>query len=392
MAKRTTHQAPAFKVGGKVEPPYFVDREEELAVLTHDARTLSQNNVVIAPRRFGKTALLRAVEARLSEEMLAAYIPCLGILGPVGFHDRIVERVLTAFARRYGKGRTLLATWRDLLKKPVLGMRDRLEEIGGSVKGVGAIRLKFRTHEVDERALLEAALDFPERFGTEQGERIVLIMDEFQALASFGEELFPLLKEKMEGQTRVGYLFSGSSMRLLRDLFGREGESPLYQMVGRLFLGEIAGRKVRTFYRRRLRDVHDVEITDGALTRVTERVGGIPYYFQKLGVELERGIVIGGKRKITAKDVDQGFVRLLEELSADFQERWETRFTDQQRAILRKLAAAPMSVSEVARALEVSPPNLSYNLSRLTEAMILTKEERKYRITDRVFTVWLREL
>ncbi len=390
--KRTTHQGSAFKVGGKIEPPYFVDREEEIAVLTHDARILAQNNVVIAPRRFGKTALLRAVEARLGGEILAAYIPCLGILDPVGFHDRIVEGVLSAFARRYGKGRTLLATWRDLLKKPVLGMRDRLEEIGGSIEGVGTIRLKFRTHEVDARALLEAALDFPERFGMEQGERIVLIMDEFQALAPLGEELFPLLKEKMEGQTRVGYLFSGSSMRLLRDLFGREGESPLYQMVGRLFLGEIPGGAVQEFYRSRLRAVHGAEITDGALARVTERVGGIPYYFQKLGVELERGIVIRGKRRITAKEVEQGFVRLLEELSADFQERWETRFTDQQRAILRELAAGPMSVSEVARALGVPPPNLSYDLSRLTEAMILTKEERRYRITDRVFTAWLREL
>ena len=65
----TAKRGPAFKVGGRIEPPYFVDREEELARLVHDALTLSQSNVVIAPRRFGKTALLRAVEARVSREM-----------------------------------------------------------------------------------------------------------------------------------------------------------------------------------------------------------------------------------------------------------------------------------------------------------------------------------
>jgi len=392
MGGQSTDVTSAFKVGGRIDPPYFVDREEEIAVLTHDARALAQNNVVIAPRRFGKTALLRAVKAPLGGEILAAYIPCLGMLDPAGFHDRIVEGVLRGFAHRYGKGRRLLATWRDLLKKPILGMRDRLEEIGGSIEGVGAIRLKFRTREVDERTLLEAALDFPERFGEEQSKRVILILDEFQSLARFGDLLFPLLKEKMEGQTRVGYLFSGSSLRLLHDLFGREGKSPLYQMVGRLFLGEISAQAVHKFYRSRLRDVHGAEITDAALELVTERVGGIPYYFQKLGVELERGIIIAEKRRITPKEVEQGFERLLDELSADFQERWETRFSDQQRAILKELAASPKSVSEIARALGNSASNLSYNLSRLTEAMILTKEERKYRITDRVFTAWLRGL
>ncbi|HHR85308.1 MAG TPA: ATPase, partial [Candidatus Acetothermia bacterium] len=49
----------AFKVGGFIEAPYFVDRDDELRHLYHDARTLSQSNVVIAPRRFGKTSLLR---------------------------------------------------------------------------------------------------------------------------------------------------------------------------------------------------------------------------------------------------------------------------------------------------------------------------------------------
>ena len=39
---------------------------------------------------------------------------------------------------------------RDLLKKPILGMRDRLEEIEGNIR---TIRLKFRTQEVDARAL-----------------------------------------------------------------------------------------------------------------------------------------------------------------------------------------------------------------------------------------------
>jgi len=245
---------------------------------------------------------------------------------------------------------------------------------------------------VDAQALLESALAFPERFAAEQDENVLIILDEFQALVPLGEHIFSLLKEKMESQKRVVYLFSGSSLRMLHEVFGQEGKSPLYQMVGRLFLGEIPYQFVHRFYRERLRVVHACEITDPALSQVTERVGGIPYYFQKLGVSLEREITIHDKKKITTRDIERAFASLLEELAGDFQERWETRFTGQQRAILKALSGGPMSVTETARLLETSPANISYNLSRQTEAMILTKEDGRYRITDRVFATWLKEL
>jgi AAA+ ATPase superfamily predicted ATPase len=385
-------RGPAFKVGGRIEPPYFVNREEELSALVHDAKTLAQSNVVIAPRRYGKTALLRAAEARLTSQMMIAYVNCLGALRAVDLHDRLVEAVLQALERRRGKGRRLLATWRDVLRKPVVGMREFLEEIGGSLEGIGSIRLKFRAREVDETALLEAALDFPEQLAEEHDEYVLVILDEFQALARFNEGLFALFKERLEAQRRMVYLFSGSSLRLLHEVFGREGKSPLYQMVGRLFLREIPEEDVRRFYRRGLREVHGVEITEAALDRVIERVGGIPYYFQKLGVTLERRLVLQKLGRIAVPEVEEAFQELLEELSADFQERWETRFSEQQRAILQQLARGPQTATEIARHLGVAAPNLSYNLGRLTEAMVLTKEGRSYRITDRVFAVWILDL
>jgi len=71
-----------------------------------------------------------------------------------------------------------------------------------------------------------------------------MILDEFQALVGLGEMIFPLFKEAMESQKRSIYLLSGSSLRLLHEVFGQEEKSPLYQMVGRLFLGEIDRRAV----------------------------------------------------------------------------------------------------------------------------------------------------
>ncbi len=383
---------PAFKVGGRIEPPYFVNREETLERLVHDASTLSQSNVIMAPRRLGKTALLQAVQATLADRMLAAYVNGLVATNVAAFHDRAVEGVLTAFEQRCGRIRRLLATWRDVLKKPVLGMFERLEEIGGSLRDVGSIRLKFRTQEVDERRLLESTFDFLEGFAQEQEEKLLFILDEFQALAAFGDVVFPLFKAKMDAQQRVTYLFSGSSLGLLTDVFGREGSSPLYQMVGRIFLDEIDPAIMATYVRERLKAVHGTTIADEALAALSRQVGGIPYYVQKLGLELERRILAEQPSEITANDVEASFENLLNELDTAFQERWVNRFSDQQRAILRALSLGPALSSEIASHIGTLPENLTYNLKRLWGTMIIKKEDGAYRITDRVFATWLNRL
>ena len=385
-------QGPAFRVGGRIDPPYFVDREQSIETLVHDAASLAQSNVIIAPRRFGKTALLYAVQARLAGSLLAPYITGLGTPDPVTLHDRVVEALLDAFEARHGRTRRLLATWRDVLTKPVLSTFERLDEVGGSFAEIGSVRLKFRTKEADPRRLLEATFGFVERFAAEHGENVVLIFDEFQELATFGDLVFPLLKASMDAQRHVTYIFSGSSLSLLADVFGREGKSPLYQMVGRLYLGEIDLATVRTFVRERLRDVHGVVITDGGLEAVTFHAGGIPYYVQKLGVLLERTVLLESRKRLAKADVDAACARMLDELDADFLERWTTRWSDQQRTILRALARAPKTLTEIANHAGVPAENLTYNLRRMQDEMVLTKENGAYRIVDRVFAAWLARL
>lgn len=221
------------------------------------------------------------------------------------------------------------------------------------MQSVGSIRLKFRTQEADADELLRAALEFPERFSEEQGESVLLALDELQALAPLGDGLFSLFEGAMDSQRRVVYLFSGSGLTLLSDVFAREGESPLYQMVGRTFLGELDPASVSDFVKRRLREVHGAEMTDGAAMRFLERVGGIPYYVQKLGVLLEHRLALRSGDILQEADVEGAFGALLDEIDLDFQERWTTRFSDQQRAILLALSRGAASSGEIA---SVPPP------------------------------------
>ncbi len=393
LGKMSTRPArAAFKVGGRIEDPYYVPRSEIESSLLQDARTLAQSNVVMAPRRFGKTALLQRVCAELSDEMLAPYVNCLPLRRAEVFHDRIVEAVLDAFEARHGKTRKLLATWKDIIRRPVIGALERLEEVGGSLQNAGGIRLKFRTQEADEDELLTAALDFPERFAEETGESVLLALDEFQALTALGDRIFPFFKSAMDSQRQVVYLFSGSSLTLLSDVFAQEGKSPLYQMVGRVFLEELDADAVAAFVQRRLKSADDTHIEAPALDRYTDLVGGIPYYVQKLGLLLEHRLHLQGRKAVQEEDIDSAFERLLDELDLDFQERWTTRFSDQQQAILLAVSNEPASSSRIAERTGVPAENLTYNLKKLVGTMILSKEAGNYRITDRVFAAWLARL
>jgi len=366
-----------------------VPRPEIEAGLLQDARALAQSNVIMAPRRFGKTALLQRICNELSNDMLTAYVNCLPLHRAELFHDRIVEAVLDAFEARHGKTRKLLATWKDVIRRPIIGALERLEEVGGSVQNVGGIRLKFRTQEADEDELLRAALNFPERFAEETGESVLLALDELQALTALGGGIFPLFKSAMDSQRHVVCLFSGSSLTLLSDVFAQEGKSPLYQMVGRVFLEELDADAVAAFVKRRMKTANGTHIEAPALNQYTNLVGGIPYYVQKLGLLLEHRLHLQGREAVQEEDIDSAFERLLDELDLDFQERWTARFSDQQQAILLALCHGPASSGQIAERAGVPAANLTYNLKKLVGTMILTKENGSYRITDRVFAAWL---
>ncbi len=65
-----------FMVGGEVEPPFFIGRAEEIEKIKLDVLTLAQNNVIIGPRRIGKTSLLRNLKLSVKDDVIFALINC----------------------------------------------------------------------------------------------------------------------------------------------------------------------------------------------------------------------------------------------------------------------------------------------------------------------------
>ncbi len=385
MAKKA--EAP-FRVGGIVEPPYFVGRKEDLWVLGEALRTLSQNVLLLAPRRFGKSSLLWNLRqsALGIPDLLVPYVNCRDMAAPEDLFRGLVQAFL---AELEGKARLpgLWEKFRLVFSAGVLRALRAVEEIGGAVGEWGKVYLRFREAEVDEKALVRAAFAYPKRIVAERDLRAVFLLDEFQEVARLGDFVFATLKKELDDPGNVRFFFSGSSLGLLREVFLRE-DSPLFLMVSRYELGPLGREEAISFVAERLAQAGYAAAPEVA-ARIYELTGGIPFYLQKLGLVLVQKALLCGKRKLSGADVEEAFSAMLEELDSEFEIRWLSEFSPLQRRILRALSRGPAGPTALAQALGLKPQDISSTLTRLRWEMVVQRTEEGYVLTDVVFSRWL---
>jgi len=379
-----------FKVGGAVEPPYFVGREDELRKLSSNLRGLTQNNLILAPRRYGKSSLLHNLRLRVKDEknLLVPYVNCREMASYADFYRITVAALLTEYERKR-KIAGLWANFKVIFKEGVLRAAQRLDEIGGSVGELGKVYLRFREREADERELIRAAFRFFRALAEEKGLKIVFLLDEFQEIAAFNDYIFNLLKKELDLPSRVGYFFSGSSMSMLSDIFLKE-DSPLYLMVARHYMEPLGLEEVVDFVQGRL-EVVGISIDRETAELFPRLTGGIPFYIQKLGLITFQDALLKGKKEVDGEEVRNAFAAMLDELDGEFEVRWLSKFSNQQRRILRALADLEEArLTDIAAQMGNKPSDISSSISRLKEMMIVAKRETgQYFIVDRVFHAWL---
>jgi len=378
-----------FKVGGAVEPPYFVGREWDLEILERSARSLDQHFLILAPRRFGKTSLLLNLRRRLADEpsLLLPYVNCRDLAGPLDLYRLFARALIGELERKRGlKG--LWERFRSVFGERVLRALESLEEIGGEIGEWGKVYLRFREREVEEGELVRAAFTFPRKVAERHRVGVAFLLDEFQEVAEFDGRIFSILKAEMDRPSRVRYFFSGSSLGLIRRIFLEE-DSPLYLMVSRHRLGPLSREEALRFLRERF-SAGGMRVESETLELVYELTGGIPFYLQKLGLVLFRGALLGGRREVGATEVDVAFAEMLAELDGEFEVRWLSEFSPLQRRILRALSQlGEAGVTEIAHHLGMRPSDISSTLTRLREAMVIERGERGYLVVDVVFARWL---
>ncbi|HLB03666.1 MAG TPA: hypothetical protein VJK66_01490, partial [Gaiellaceae bacterium] len=265
-----------FVYSHPLAPEDVIDRDEETTKLLafaaggHFVR-------LYAPRKFGKTSLLRRVlrDAEREEGMVPILVDLYGVLSLAD----VAVRVERAYAHQL-KGR-VRARVDELLQSTGLGLSL-------SAMGIGA-RLQIDP-KADPLPALHALLDLPLRLEAGGGRRALIVLDEFQDITKV-KELDAILRGHIQFQGEVAsYVFSGSEPTLMRRLF-EEKERPLYGQAVPLRLGRLPAADIAAYLVERFRGT-DREVGE-ALGPLLDSAEGHPQRAMLLAHRLWEDVEIG---------------------------------------------------------------------------------------------------
>jgi AAA+ ATPase superfamily predicted ATPase len=194
----------------------------------------------------------------------------------------------------------------------------------------------------------------------------------------------------MDSQPNVRYIFSGSSISLLHEVFLKP-DSPLYLMAAKIQLNPIKKEDISFYIRSRL-EICKIEISDAALNKIYEYTAGFPFYFQKLGFILYQTAVLENRSSVNAGDVDIAFSTMLNEFDGEFEARYSSKFSRQQQDILKYLSAEKLRrLSEISSDMQTPASSLTTSMRDLYYTMTVEKPKKgTYGILDNVFRLWVK--
>ena len=192
-----------FRYSGPVPVADLVDRDAERQAII-DLAWSGNNARLAAPRRYGKTSLLRAVLARADADgWTCVYVDFFGVLQLAD----IAQRIETAYSEQL-TGR--LSQW-------FAGLRRTLHPVARLGGGPVPASLEV-TGAADGDPLVER-LNLPRRLHERDGRRVLVAFDEFQDVLAAGNTDAVIRSQIQHHSDAASYIFAGSHVGMMEQLF-----------------------------------------------------------------------------------------------------------------------------------------------------------------------------
>ncbi len=346
------------------------DRRQEIADLSELCRA-GRFVKLLAPRRYGKTSLLRAAFEDLVRGHDAVCLLC-DLDGVVSRADLAV-RLQAAYAEQ-------------LHGSALRGVRDYLAAAGISLS-VGGAGLRAQLGAgIDPSRLVETLLDAPRRAAERTGRPVAVAFDEFQVVLAL-DGIDALLRSRIQHQAgSVAYVFCGSEPSMMARLFDDRAR-PLYgqalpMRLGRLARGDLASYVADRFERGK-RDVGT------ALDPLLDVADGHPQRAMLLAHALWLAIPPAGTGEESAFAAALAYAE--REVEPECEALWRSLDSGERRT-LRAIAEGhtttiPRAIQE---ALDLPRQTSESARKRLVGAGLIEREQGAYRFIDPLFARWVR--
>ena len=220
-----------FQFGTLATNENFIDRQEDRALLK---QLLSShiNVMLISPRRWGKSSLVKRAMSELADEdnnVRICYIDAFSIGSESEFYRTFASQVIACASSK-------MERWIEDAKKFLTGVIPQVV-INDQVTDFMAFDLKFVPQERDKMAILQ----LPELLAKEKGIRIIVCIDEFQQLANLPEykDMEGKMRSVWQQQQLTSYCLYGSKRNMMLNIFNNSN-SPFYRFGQVIFMQKIA--------------------------------------------------------------------------------------------------------------------------------------------------------
>ncbi|HLJ77343.1 MAG TPA: hypothetical protein VKT75_08015 [Acidobacteriaceae bacterium] len=370
-----------FIFGEIIEEPNFVDRTAELDQLVRDLAD-GQKVFLLSPRRFGKSSLVALAMLKLRKRHIhTVSLTVSSYASYTQFLEKFAEKVLRAagpwdrvkdWVTRFGRA-----------VKPDISYNMATGEVSVSL-GRGA--------EFDPVPVAPDVFAMPGELTRNGGFRMAICLDEFQQITEFDSgSVENALRNQVQEQREVGYVFAGSQPSLMREMLS--SRRPFHKAGPQIFLDKIPAADWKEFiahqFGRRGR-----KLDDAALEAVLTTADLIPYDVQRIAHELWDYAELRDKQHITATDVTAVIEKLISSQSTWYETLWE-QLSAGQRAALQAMAergTADIYGEAVRREYRLGPAStVQRALQSLDSKDILDRYHDRYFFLDPLFPYWIRK-
>lgn len=363
----------------RVIPPDFpfCNRVGELKKL-HSHANNNANIVLFSPRRYGKTSLIKRLQAHLVDQgFFTVYADFFMATSEGDIARRIAKSIYSALHRRESlmeKGVRYLKTFktfRPVFKpSPETGFSFSLEAVPSTLPEIDLV----------DRVLEELGV-----FIRTESAKVHIVFDEFQEISGLKHSSIEGVLRKHIQEHQASYFFVGSRRRILLDIFNRKNR-PFYQSAIMFPLeplphDEIVSFLVEGFNR------SGKKCPEPVAEKISERVLQYPYYVQALAYHI---FEISGKQ-ITGDDVETGFDCMIASERYSY-EAIVQGLTGAQITLLKALAVDSTSKILSTRYMErhrLSVGGVQYARTKLERLDLIERHNNVWQVVDPVFGQWL---
>lgn len=370
--------ASPFQFGTLATDQNFIDRVEDRALLKQLMKS-HINTMLVSPRRWGKSSLVRKAMDELcseSPEVRVCYIDAFSISSETEFYRVFASQVIACTA-------TKVERWISDAKRFLNGVVPQVV-INDQITDFMAFDIRYVPQEQDKMSILQ----LPEVIAREKGIKIIVCIDEFQQLAELSEykDLEGKMRSAWQLQQNVTYCLYGSKRHMMLNIFNK-ANSPFYRFGQVVFLQKIDRKDWMPFIISSFAETHK-SISEEFAERICDTVECHSWYLQQLCF-----FIWNATEKEVTEDVFQTGLKQVININTPMFQNDMDDMTSSQKELLRAICNGEQQLSSASAKEKYrlgNPNTLAKNKRMLVEKDIMEDNGNgSYSLVDPVFRLWI---